>query len=88
MALPSAVKTVHAFYGHTDIVCHSDIPNHIHEAEFDCSFHTFHFSVPLHAQPMVWTLEVPDRYWKQTYPELTGFQGSIPYSFGLRAPPV
>ncbi len=88
MALPTAVKTYHALYGHTEIVCHSDIPNHIHSAEFDCSFHSFHFSVPLHAQPLVWTLDVPEQFWKQAYPELWGFHQSVKIFYGLRAPPV
>ncbi len=88
MALPTVVKTVHAFYGHTEVVCHSDIPNHIHTSEFDCSFHTFHFSVPLHAQPLAWTLHIPELYWKQSYPELSGSHNSVKLYIGLRAPPV
>lgn len=40
LMLPSFLKIAHGLQDHVEIHCNDDIPNHFHQAEFDCEFDT------------------------------------------------
>ena len=41
LMLPSVMQIAHSIQGHFEIHCNEDIPNHFHQAEFDCDYNKF-----------------------------------------------
>lgn len=88
LTVPTAEDWHHFWEGHKEIHCDSGIPNHFHQAEFDCEFHKFHFSFALQVAFFEFDLSetaiskaVPNSF----YPT---FSSSVSTFFSGRAPPV
>ena len=88
LSLPTVAKLSHALDGHIRIECNEDIPNHIHQAEFDCEFHKYHIVTPLEASCFLWE---PYQFAVNHRPliyTVQGVAGDSPRFYSLRAPPV
>jgi hypothetical protein len=88
LTVPSVQDWHHFLEGHKEIHCDSGIPNHVHQAEFDCEFHKFHFSFALKVETLEFELSatpiskgVPNTF----YPS---FSNSVSTLTSGRAPPL
>ena len=89
LALPSVKDWGHLLSGnHSEIHCDTDIPNHIHKAEFDCDFHKFHFSVA--SETIFFSFALPTFHtFKSDTPEYNKFLSSTTIRYySLRGPPT
>lgn len=89
LSLPVLKDWDHLLSGnHKEIHCDPDIPNHIHQAEFDCDFHKFHYSLALEA--IFWNIESPVfHYYKTETPDLNEIISRTPqHVTALRGPPA
>lgn len=88
LALPSVKAWQHVQDGHVEIRCKEDIPNHIHQAEYGCDFHKYHFSISLQA-PVLQLEEATSPTPERIVPGFfTVPEREARRLFSLRAPPV
>ena len=88
LALPTAKAWQHALEGHLEVHCNTDIPDHVHKAEYGCDFHKYSFSVSLQAPVLELRGATPQiLFRKMAMKQAAPPQAPFRY-FALRAPPV
>ena len=88
LAIPPGNAWQHVMDGHIDIRCKEDIPSHIHQAEFGCDFHKFHFSMSLQAPLPELGEDTALCYRQFSSGVIAAPERQAPRLFSLRAPPA
>ncbi len=87
LLVPTAVKFSHIFSHHHHEVCEGEPQTHLHNADFDCSFHKFKLSTPFTIPTFEFefiSTEQNHQMYADAYAFLSDYQQ---LHFSLRGPP-